>query len=82
MAHTKSMVVMTRILEGSNEARDNLLAARHRINNVEATSVEISNIKQTIEMGVITVEEGKQGRKSIRNEVNAFICGNLGVIGL
>lgn len=30
---TKSTVAMTKILEGSNEARDNLLAARHRISN-------------------------------------------------
>lgn len=73
---------MTRILEGSSEARDNLLAARQRINNAEATSVELSNIKQTIEMGVITEKDGKQGSELIRNEVNAFICGNLGVIGM
>lgn len=58
------------------------MATGHRINNAEATSVEISNIKQTIKMGVITKKEGKQGSEFIRNEVNAFKCGNLGVVGM
>jgi hypothetical protein len=34
---------MTTILEGSSEARHNLLATMHRINNAKTTSVEISN---------------------------------------
>lgn len=43
---------MTRILEGFSEVRDNLLVARHWIAHVKTTSVEISNIKQAVEMGV------------------------------
>lgn len=42
-AQAKSMVAMTRILEGSSETRDNLLAARQGL--AKATSVEISNNK-------------------------------------
>ena len=55
----KSTVAMTTILEGSSEARHNLLTATHRINNAKATSVEIFNNKQAVKMGVI-LEEGKR----------------------
>lgn len=59
MSQAKSMVAITRILEVSSEAKDNLLVARHRISHAKATCVEVSNIKQAIEMEVIMVEEGK-----------------------
>lgn len=58
-AQARSMMAMTKILGDSSEARDNLLAARHRISHAKATSIEISNIKQAVEMGVISQEEGK-----------------------
>ena len=60
MAQQKHMVAITRILEGSSEARGNLLVARHRIGHAKATSVEISNIKQAMEMRVLSIEEGKK----------------------
>lgn len=58
-AQAKSMVAMTRILEGSSEARNNLLVARHINSNANATNVKIFDIKQVVEMEVTTVEEGK-----------------------
>lgn len=57
MAQAKTMVAMTRMLEGSSEARDNLLAPKHRNSRPKATSVEIFNIKHVVEMGVITFED-------------------------
>lgn len=56
MAQAKTMVAMTRMLEGLSEARDNLLAPKHRNSHPKATSVEIFNIKHVVEMGVITFE--------------------------
>lgn len=46
-------------MEGSSEARDNLLATRHRISQTNTTSIEISNIKLVVEMRMLSVEEGK-----------------------
>ena len=37
-AQAKSMVAITRILEGSSEARNNLLVAKHMNSNANATS--------------------------------------------
>lgn len=53
------MVAMIKIFKFLYEARDNLLATRSRINNSKATSMEISNIKQVVEMGVLSEENGK-----------------------
>lgn len=69
------MVAMTRILERSSEAKDNLLATKHRISHAKTTSVEMSNIKQVIKMGAILedMKEGKeQGGKVVENEVIAI----------
>lgn len=59
-AQVNIMVAMTRILESSSEARDNLLVARHWISNAKATSVEFSNIKQMMKVGAILQEKGKK----------------------
>lgn len=56
-AQAKSMVDMTMILEGSSEANNNLLVGKHRISHAKTTSAEISNIKQAVEMEVISQEE-------------------------
>ena len=50
LTRSECLVAMTRILKGFSEAKDKLLAARQRISNAKATSVEISNIKQAVEM--------------------------------
>lgn len=55
-----SMVAMPKTLEGSSGARDNLLASKHNISNAKTTSLEISNTKQAIEMGVMSKEDGKK----------------------
>jgi hypothetical protein len=56
---TRCMVAMIKILKFLYEARDTLLATRFRINNSNATSMEISNLKQVVEMGVLSEENGK-----------------------
>lgn len=58
-AEAKGMMAMTMILEGFSEARDNLLVVRLMINHAKARSVEISIIKQVVDMGVIIVKEGQ-----------------------
>lgn len=50
---------MTKLLESSCEARDNFLAATYRLSNTKATDLEISSIKKTIEMGVLSGKDGK-----------------------
>jgi hypothetical protein len=59
LTRVECLVAMTMILKGFSEAKDKLLAKRQRISNAKATSVEFSNIKQVVEMGVISQEEGK-----------------------
>ena len=61
-AQVNIMVAMTRILEGSSEARNNLLVARHWISNAKATSVGFSNIKQMMKVGVIFARRGEKTR--------------------
>lgn len=58
-AQAKSMVLMTRILEGSSEVEKNLLVAKHRVSHPKAANIEISIIKQVVEMGVIMAKEGR-----------------------
>lgn len=48
---------MTKLLESSCEARDNLLVARYRKNNTKATSVEISNIMKMVEVRVLSEKD-------------------------
>lgn len=54
-----SMSTMTRVLESLSDARDNMMLARFRVNNAKAASMEISRIKQTTDMGVLTEEDGE-----------------------
>lgn len=56
-AQTKSMIVVTRILKGSSEARHNLLVTRHRISHAKAMNLEITHIKTTVEMGLMSEED-------------------------
>lgn len=58
-AQAKSMLAISRILEGSSEVRDNLLVARYKIFHAKATIVKISNIKQVVEMGMMSEDDGK-----------------------
>lgn len=47
--------------------------AGHWISNAKAASVEFSNIKETIKVGVILQEEGKQGGKVLGNGMRSLV---------
>lgn len=79
-AQAKSMVAITRILEGSSEARNNLLVAKHMNSNANATSVKIFNIKQVVEMEGTTIEEEKNKVVVLLGkEVKAHDVENMGM---